>query len=68
MFPIRYVSWYASNTNPNISTSFMLTVVTVMGTIYTEEMLDTFHIYMPTSSPCEEFEIQIAARIDAWGE
>lgn len=59
------ISWLTPNPNQNINTSYVLTVVAMLGTTYMQQTLHTFHIFSPTGALCEEFEVQVTAKNDA---
>ena len=55
------VSWQFPPTNRNIPTSFKLTVMQLSIT-QVQQAQETFHVFLPTGSPCEEFRFQVTAR------
>ena len=61
------ISWLLPNVDPNINTSFTLTVMATQqpSTTQIQHTLDTFYIFSPIGSPCEEHQINVTARNDA---
>ena len=61
------ISWLLPNLDPNINTSFTLTVMATQqpSTTQIQHTLDTFYIFSPIGSPCEEHQINVTARNEA---